>query len=304
MGKRLITGMVLIILVGSLGSLVPAVYCAPMSGTLHDLSTDPAYIASGGTGLCTQCHAVHNSFELTLWNRDLVPDATNPDDLCLDCHDNSPPSWAPASPDASRFKGSLHDFTGRPIASRSACGVCHSLHLPDLTSLGLEGTAFPSGRIWTRDLTQEYTGLFQKRDLGQSASIRSNYLVGSTSLCYDCHSGDHLDSDPDPAFDFPNNGQDIAFGGDRIITTGGTLGYYELTDGSEPDNPVDAPSLTQVLASPDSYVPGGHYVLTAMDSGTVDDNYQVVAPSGRLLYEISVGDKIPCECATIPTWEN
>ena len=29
---------------------------ASLSGTVHDLSSDPAYLASGGTGLCTQCH--------------------------------------------------------------------------------------------------------------------------------------------------------------------------------------------------------------------------------------------------------
>ena len=34
---------------------------APLGGTVHDLSANPAYIASGGSGLCGQCHTSHGS---------------------------------------------------------------------------------------------------------------------------------------------------------------------------------------------------------------------------------------------------
>ncbi|MDF1524705.1 MAG: cytochrome c3 family protein [bacterium] len=273
---------------------------APLGGTVHDLSASPAYIASGGSGLCGQCHTSHGSCELTLWCRDLTPDAVSPGDLCLDCHDGTPPSWALNARDVGRFNGSLHDFSGETVAPRGACSACHDLHLPDPGTLGFEGVVIPVTSLWTRDLTEEFNDLFQKRDLGQSASVRPDYLIGTTALCFDCHSGNHIDSFPDTVFDFDNNPQDIAFGGDRQSAPGGVVGYYEVPDGREPDGPLDATDFFKVTGSPDIYVPGGHYVMTSMDSGTEIDNYQVRTPTGRFLYEISIGDKIPCQLCHDP----
>jgi hypothetical protein len=155
-------------------------------------------------------------------------------------------------------------------------------------------------RLWSLDLNDEFSDLYQKRELGDSANGQPNYLVGSTALCYDCHSGDHVDSDPDPSFSFDNPPQDVAFAGDRQVSAGGTPGYYELPDGRDPNDPLDAPDHNQILASPESHFPGGHYIMSEMGGASVSENYQVMSPTGLLLYEISVGDKIPCELCHDP----
>lgn len=295
--RRVISAAICVVGILCCASILPA---SPLGGTVHDLSANSTYLASGGNGLCIQCHLPHGSQELVLWGRDLTPDALEPDELCLDCHGGSPPSWAAYAKDVSRFNGSLHDFTGRSIADRTACGACHIIHLTDPGAAAYEGTVTSSVRMWGRDLTEEFTDLYQVRDLGQSASVRPDYLIGRTALCYDCHSGNHVDSEPDVTFDFDNDPKDIAFDGDRQTGAGGSRGYYELPDGREPDDPLDAPDLNEVSSSPEVHVPGGHYVLSRMDAGTVDDNYQVRTPSGRFLYEISVGDKMPCELCHDP----
>ncbi|UCF31093.1 MAG: hypothetical protein JSV26_01310, partial [bacterium] len=275
-----------------------------LSGGVHDLTA-----GTGAPPLCGECHIPHYSLERGIWARDLIPDAQTVDALCLDCHDPDrslrpstppPPSWASKAADVGSVKGSLHDFSDRAWVTRGACSACHELHLPNASTEAYQGSLFPTSRLWLRDLTEEITGLYQRRNLTESGNVRANYLAGATSLCYDCHSGDLIDGEPDVLLGFANTPQDIAFAGDRQVTPGGDAGYYELPDGVEPNSPGDAPTMDQVAASPEDYVPGGHYVKTDMDNGTVTDNYEVRTPEGALLYRLSVADKLPCEVCHDP----
>jgi hypothetical protein len=175
------------------------------------------------------------------------------------------------------------------------------------------GTLFTSAYLWVRNMSAELdtNELYQKRDLSERSEDSGggpNYLIGSTGLCYDCHAGN-------PAGNFPSDGdwspvpepQDIAFGGNGTdgddrgtpASIGGIVGYYELVDGSEPDTTNVAPDLPSVLATA---IPGGHFVKSMMGQGGTTDNYAVIGPSpaSKHLYNISVGDKIPCSLCHDP----
>ena len=165
-------------------------------------------------------------------------------------------------------------------------------------------TFYTTASLWTRDLDAELNGsvgtrFYQSRDLNDSStSDKPNYLIGNSVLCYDCHSGNAAGNGPG-AILFNPDPQDIAFGGDgsddddRDVpeSSGGIPGYYELPDGTEPDNTNQAPTLAQVAGTA---IPGGHFIKSEMDRNSTDDNYDVNDPDANLLYRISVGDKIPC----------
>ena len=295
--------------------IIPAIfpftaYAAPVAGSVHDFSSTQAFLDSGVPGVCAECHTAHGAFELGIWVRDIVPDAVTAGDLCLDCHDGTAPTWAsPAPPDQSDLKNSLHDFTGDPVTSRGSCFACHDLHTSSANTESFIGTYITKSFLWGRDLTEEFNGtneFYQKRDLGTfSGGVGGypNYLIGATVMCFDCHSGDAANNGPDD-FDFSGNPpQDIAFGGDRG-TQGGTLGYYELPDGREPDSNTTsttdvAPTLSEVQSG--TSLPGGHFVKTPMQGNTQEtDNYEVRTPDNILLYKISIGDKLPCEVCHDP----
>jgi len=287
----------------------------PLEGGPHDRSSDPAYTASGIGGICDECHLVHYAPEMVQYKRDLIPDAAKSSELCLDCHDGSPPPWASTARDQTPSVTSLHDFSSRPIGQGGVCWPCHDLHLPDPATASFAGSGsgsyFTDSHLWKRDLSGELTQFYQKRELGRDSDPAGgpNYLVGSTVFCYDCHAGDARSqgSDttgfkPDDA-DFTDAPQDIAFAGDRDVTDG-NVGYYELPTGDEPDAGTEAPSLSAIVNSPynPDVVPGGHYVRSRMnnDGTPEEDNYEVRDPEGNLLYRISIGDKLPCELCHDP----
>ncbi|MDF1526973.1 MAG: hypothetical protein P1S59_11995 [bacterium] len=272
------------------------------------MSSDPAYIASGISGVCLECHVPHQAFELRLWGRDLAPDAVNASDLCLDCHSGAPPSWATFAKDVSDVEISLHDFSSAPIGSDGVCSSCHDLHYPDETTASYAGSSsghyFTGYVLWKRDLTNDLAQYYQKRDLATDSDPVGgpNYLVGNTVFCYDCHGGDARRDGPDDSH-FNPDPQDIAFGRDRDVA-GGNVGYYELPTGEQPDAGTQAPSMNSIITSPDDpdNVAGGHYVQSSMnnDGSSVNDNYEARDPDGNLLYKISVGDKLPCELCHDP----
>lgn len=280
----------------------------PLTGGPHDMSSDPAYIASGIGGICDECHLAHYAPEMVQYKRDLSPDPANFSELCLDCHSGSPPPWASSARDESDIETSLHDFSNQTIGTGGVCWACHELHLPDANTISYAGSTsgdyYANFILWKRDITSELSEFYQKRDLGTNSdpSGGPNYLVGNTIFCYDCHGGDARDGDPDDS-DFTNSPQDIAFGGDRD-TADGNIGYYELPTGEEPDAVTHAPSLSSIVNSPNDpdFVPGGHYVQSEMnnDGTATDDNYEARDPDGNLLYNISIGDKLPCELCHDP----
>ncbi|MDF1534983.1 MAG: hypothetical protein P1S46_00585 [bacterium] len=288
----------------------PSLHALPLAGGPHDRSSDPAYTASGIKGVCDECHIAHYSPELAQYKRDLSPDAAVLSDLCLDCHDGTPPPWASTARDQSVAEGSLHDFSSRTIGFGGVCWPCHDLHLPDENTVSMAGSSsgnyFADHLLWKRDLTGDLAGYYQKRDLATDSypSGGPNYLVGKTIFCYDCHGGDARVGGPTDN-DFTNPPQDIAFAYDQDTdpnSDGSNLGYYELPSGRKPGTTNNAPSLPSVRDSyenPDN-VPGGHYVKTWMNDGATDDNYEVRAPSGKLLYRISIADKLPCELCHDP----
>ena len=295
---------------------VLSVQALPLSGGPHDRSSDPAYIASGVRGICDECHLAHYAPEIIQYKRDLSPDASVFSDLCFDCHSGSPPPWASTARDQSVADGSLHDFSSRQIGSGGVCWPCHELHLPDTNTISFAGTSsgdyFANSILWRRDLTDDIGQYEQKRDLATASNPVGgpNYLVGMTIFCFDCHGGDARRKGPADTYspvdsDFLNKPQDIAFAGlrgDLANADGSNVGYYELPTGREPGTTYNAPSLPDVRDSyenPDN-VPGGHYVKTWMDNGATDDNYSVYGPDGKLLYRISIGDKLPCELCHDP----
>jgi predicted CXXCH cytochrome family protein len=273
-----------------------------LAGGVHDRSNDPAFLASS-SGICVECHVPHYSFEIRLWGRDLVGTA-DVDDLCVDCHDGAAPAWASSAQNVSKVQLSYHDFSDNTaIAPRGACSACHDLHLPNDSTASYVGTFFTSADLWTRDLAGEFSEFDVKRNL--SNTTPPNYLIGATVQCYDCHAGNPADNgpgyndfNPDP---LP---QDIAFGGDgsdgdsrgTALGDGEKPGYYELTDGSEPDN-LSAPTVAEVKGGE---VPGGHFVKSKMGTAGSEENYSVRDPDGNLLYRISIGDKLPCHLCHDP----
>lgn len=290
--------------------LASHLHAFPLSGGPHDRSSDPAYAASGIAGICDECHLAHFAQEIIQYKRDLTPDATKISELCLDCHSGSPPPWASTARDQSQAVGSRHDFSSRPIGWGGVCWSCHDLHLADTNTASYVDTYFTSFNLWRRDLSGELGNFEQKRQLGDNSSPggQPNYLIGSTVFCYDCHGGDARVKASGDLFgpadtNFPNDPQDIAFAGDQG-TIDGDIGYYELPSGEEPDGSTNAPSLSAIVNSPDDpdVVPGGHYVKSMMnnDGTPEDDNYEVRDPDGDLLYEISIGDKLPCELCHDP----
>jgi len=280
---------------------VPA-YSYTLTDGVHDRSNDPAFLGSNIPGICAECHVPHEAFEIRLWGRDLGG-AAEVDDLCIDCHDGAAPAWASSAQNVAKVKLSYHDFSDNPgIAPRGSCSACHDLHAPNDNTAAYVGTSFTSANLWIRDLTGEFTDLDQKRNLGSNTP--PNYLIGATVLCYDCHAGDPANNGPG-ATDFSPDPlpQDIAFGGDgsdgdsrgTVLAGGEIAGYYELPDGSEPDGST-GPTTAEVQAGA---VPGGHFVKSKMGGGTVT-NYSVNDPDFNLLYEISVGDKLPCDLCHDP----
>ena len=280
---------------------VPA-YSYTLTDGVHDRSNDPAFLASNVPGICAECHIPHGAFEVRLWGRDLGGAAVV-DDLCIDCHDGAAPAWASSAQNVADVKNSYHDFSDNPgIAPRGSCSACHELHAPNDNTAAYVGTFFTSAKLWIRDLTGEITDLDQQRNLGSITP--PNYLIGATVLCYDCHAGNPANNGPG-APDFPPDPlpQDIAFGGDgsdgdsrgTVLAGGEIAGYYELPDGSEPDGST-GPTTVEVQAGA---VSGGHFVKSKMGGGTVT-NYSVNDPDSNLLYEISVGDKLPCDLCHDP----
>jgi hypothetical protein len=183
------------------------------------------------------------------------------------------------------------------------------LHLPDANTFAFAGSSadnyFTRYALWIRDLTDDLGEYYQKRDLATDSEPTGgpNYLVGMTIFCYDCHGGSARRDGPSDV-DFNTAPQDIAFNGDRDIING-DVGYYELPDGQEPDAASPTPSLANIRSFPDdpNNIPGGHYVQSPMDNdeaSTVIDNYEARDPDGKLLYKISIGDKLPCELCHDP----
>jgi len=307
-GAELLRQVITAIIVVTALTVPVSAEAAPVVGSIHDFSAVPAFAASGVPGVCAECHTPHGAFELGIWVRDIVPDALSAGDLCLDCHDGTAPAWAAAPPDKSDLKNSRHDFTGDPVTTRGNCFACHDLHTSSANTEAYIGTYITNSFLWGRDLTEEFTGtkeFYQKRDLGtlsEGVGGSPNYLVGATVMCFDCHSSDAANNGPVDA-DFTGSApQDIAFGGDRG-TQNGTIGYYELTDGREPDSNTTsttdvAPTLTEIQAGS---VAGGHYVKTPMAGNSqTTDGYEVRDPDNNLLYEVSIGDKLPCNLCHDP----
>jgi hypothetical protein len=185
------------------------------------------------------------------------------------------------------------------------------MHLSDDNTAGYAGNFFMDPFLWVRDMTQEISGpnyLQQGRQLGVESgpTDQPNYLLGSTILCYDCHAGNPGDNLPDDTSFAPYLPQDIAFGGDGLdgddrgtpVDSGGIVGYYELPDGTEPTSINAPPTLSEVQSGTGK--PGGHYIKSMMADANEDDNYPVYDPAGRLLYEISIGDKLPCSLCHDP----
>jgi hypothetical protein len=164
-------------------------------GEVHDFSDVPAFQSTGLPGGCAGCHVPHGSIDIKLWSRDLTPDPLILNDLCLDCHDGSGPAWAGTPQNVSNVVSSRHDFYPDPIAPKGSCSACHDIHLPAPNTLAYEGTFFTSAYLWVRSLEEELNGpvnteFYQTRALGiTSVFDKANYLIGSTVLCYDCHSG-------------------------------------------------------------------------------------------------------------------
>ena len=278
-----------------------------IAGGVHDLWPD--YESYNVSGSCNECHRIHQAVEPKQWVRDLTPDAVNASDLCLDCHDGSPPAWAASARDMSKAENSFHDFPGS-VAPGGVCSSCHSLHYPDEGTAAFAGSSlgnyFTGYALWNRDLTNDLDEYDQKRDLATDSAFGDpNYLVGMTALCYDCHGGPARQDEPDDIDFSAPAPQDIAFAGDRgdpAVADGSNVGYYELPTGREPGTTYSAPSMADVR---DSYevldnIPGGHYVKTWMEDGATDDNYEVRDPGTNLLYKISIGDKLPCEMCHDP----
>ncbi len=305
-----------------LGLVCPAT-ADVLSGSPHDFTTWPAYPNTLG-GSCGACHVAHYAREIRIWARDADQDGSrfnvsDPTALCFDCHSTgpgtvnwtvTPPVWAQVPYSAYRLSGSEHDMTRSPnIAPRGSCNACHDFHQASGSAKAIAGSG-PDQYIyrddmWGREVSVKLGAIYQKRDMDStSAGDRPNYMVGSTLLCYDCHSGSDLDTgDPEMA-DFLSprqTPQNVAFSRDKDAA-GGSLGYYELPSGRAPSVANTAPSLTSVKNRKRS--PGGHFVVSPMNrSGpglVTDDNFTVRGRGSRLLYRISIGDKLPCDLCHDP----
>jgi hypothetical protein len=310
--------------VGSVLLTVAPSSAVSLIGTVHDLSSSPGFSASVAEGPCGACHVVHNAREIRLWGRDADQNGArfnvgNTAGLCYDCHSSGGPAWTHSAPvwahtpySAYRLSTSRHDMTKSPdVAPDGSCSACHTLHLPSATSQSYQGSG--AGKYitntvsWPREIATKLTWFTQKRDLATKSTQTTpnvpNYVVGKTLLCYDCHSGNNAESVPDTGaigdFRSPRSQpQDIATvgWGDR----GRGHGMYMLADGAMPGPGQTSPSLLSVKNR--ARFPGGHFVQSMMNMQATarSDNFDVRGPGGRLLYRISIGDKLPCELCHDP----
>lgn len=170
------------------------------------------------TDRCLKCHDVDSSAEKLL--------ASPFSDLCLTCHTNK-----------ANAVGSKHDFSSNTAVVEARKGVCFACHSPH-PQYNLALNVSP---LWIRDLATE-TAFFTQTD-------SPNYLTKKTLLCYDCHSSDTVDNDPDIlSFGSTHTPQDIAFDGDEV-------GFYD----TDPTGTVP-PDETSIAAGATT---GGHYIKSA-----------------------------------------
>ncbi len=171
---------------------------APIRATDHDLSvTVPKAKNALGeelhqSGICGQCHAIHNAVQdLALWGR-LPGQADNaPEMLCRSCHDAGEIAEAKVPKKASHpgyvmaWDGSLRDvdkkgITHLPVFSESgrqaltgyiSCPTCHNVHQ------------------WRPDTNEAGSGKNEEGDVF-SSFLRTDSSEGI--LCADCHDLDSI----------------------------------------------------------------------------------------------------------------
>ena len=175
-------------------------YQRPIRGTDHDMrvtghkATNQQGHSVSQTGVCGQCHSVHNaSSELILWARNIKPGLDPQTALCLSCHKEGAVAaekipdqvmrphgilvWSNQMRVPSNERGSLpyvpvfNSLGQRTSVGRLRCASCHNPH------------------VWDADKPQEGRGS------NIEGNVTNSFLRNASSshiVCADCHGQDAI----------------------------------------------------------------------------------------------------------------